>query len=80
MDYVERLPGVQLYARWINCIKEKCGEGYGGKCHVNGGESDYPLDGKCVNDFYHPIDKIDLADIEAFETIKQASEVADIPF
>ena len=80
MDYVKRLPGVQLYARWINCIKEKCGESYGGKCHVKYEEADYPLDGKCVKCFYHPIDKIDLADIEAFETIKQASEVADIPF
>ena len=80
MNCGEKLPGVKLYAHWINCIKQKCGEGYGGKCHVKNEESDYPLNGKCVKDFYHPIDNIDLSEIKAFETIKQASEAPDIPF
>ena len=82
MDVEKKLKkkGVRLYVHWANCVKGKCGEGYGGKCHVKGGELDYPLDGKCVNDFYQPVDNIDLSEIGAFETIKQASEAADIPF
>jgi hypothetical protein len=76
----DKLKGLVLYGHWVNCIKEKCGEGYNDKCHVPGGQSDYPQDGKCFNDFYKPIDEIDDSEIGAFETIGQASAPADIPF
>ena len=76
----EKLKGLVLYGHWVNCIKGKCAESYDDKCHISGGEHRYPEDGKCVSDFYKPLDEIDDYEIGAFETIGQQSVLADIPF
>ena len=75
----DKIKGLVLYGHWVNCIKGKCSESYGDKCHFSGGESDYPQDGKCVSDFYQPIEEINDSEIGAFETVDQHVS-ADIPF
>jgi len=84
---------VKLYAHFIHCLKEKCGEGRDGKCnagvftHERTGpvrvSVPYPEDGKCLFPGYFPYSE-EMEGNGAYETTEEVDEAdkfaPDIPF
>lgn len=48
-------PEVKLYGKWVYCCKEKCDEGFGGRC--NRVSREYPENGLCHDPVFIEYDK-----------------------
>ncbi|MDR0476167.1 MAG: hypothetical protein LBH43_21180 [Treponema sp.] len=80
---------VKLYAHWVNCVKNKCGEYKDGKC--GGGVFVHdrcdpvrvfvplPKDYKCLFPNYFPCSGIDISN-GGFEKTEAEETIEDIPF
>jgi hypothetical protein len=86
--------GIKLYAHFVNCLRDKCGEGKTGKCGAGvfthkGCEPvrvfvPFPKDGKCLFPCYIPYDpeSSDFTEnLESYEQINESvGEIDDVPF